>query len=73
MINPAVSSPEWFISAGVKANRVLEFSVRQDGNFWYGLLKDIEDQAEESKHFPDIQRLVLESIEIRSQLKEQGF
>ena len=73
MFNPDAMSSDWFVSAGVKAHRKEQFSVRQSGKFWDGVLHDIEQQAEESKHFPDIQRYVLRSIEIRAQLKEQGF
>lgn len=73
MIDPRAMKGEWFVSSGIKSNRKCDFNVHHDGQFWYRLLQDIEHQAEESKHFPDIQRYVLESIEIRQQLKDQGF
>lgn len=64
---------EFFISAGVKANRTRKFRVEADGQFWYDVLKDIETSAEHSDHFPDIARQTLRAIEIREQLKKQGF
>ena len=73
MIDLSEVGSDWFVSAGVKANRKSSFTVEQDGRFWMDLLRDIEGQAETSQNFTDIQRLVLRSLAIRQQLKKQGF
>lgn len=64
---------DFFVTQGVKSNRRKRFHIEQDGKFFYELLQDLERQAEESHHFDEIAKHVLKAIEIRQQLKLQGF
>jgi hypothetical protein len=68
-----IQSSEYLRTAGMKANNDREYSVTLYGKSYYYLLEILEGGAERSAEFTELLPMVFLAVEIRSQLREQGF
>ncbi len=58
---------------GIKANRCKPYTVELDGQRWYRYMQRLERRAIESTEFGEVVECVLDYLDIRDQLRRQGF
>ena len=58
---------------GIRANRHKDLAVIFTGERWYRLLRLFEKRAEQSAEFSEISEWVTAVVDVRHQLKRQGF
>ena len=73
MSSSSVPTSVLFHTKGIKANRHRQYAVEFTGERWYSLLEILEKMAEESHHFNQIAEFVSAALDIRRQLRQQGF
>lgn len=66
-------SEEFMRTRGIKHNRNRHYTITLCGESWYALLHNLEERAEHSNNFVEIKDLVILAVEIRSQLRTEGF